>query len=124
MKPLRKFNDNNLRKFMDVQITIRLENSGVTRNEEINLDPASLNHAAAWCGSYDILEMGQHFDAYVVTSRTFLLPRILGFPATRRYTLLPGKIHAPSVHGNIGEANPTCRMGKLSLKHFQLCSRN
>jgi hypothetical protein len=88
---------------MNIPVNIELEN-GTQSHRSIDLDPASLDQAASWCGSYDILEMGQHFDAYVITPRSRLLPRIAGFALGRRYTLLPGKISAPSVHGNIGEA--------------------
>lgn len=89
---------------MDTPIKISIEGGSSMINRTLPLDVLALDVASSWCGSYDILEMGQHFDAYVMTPRPVLLPEIAGLPNRRRFTRLPAKYPAPSVHGNIGEA--------------------
>ncbi len=89
---------------MKTPVAIEVEGLSVTWQRDLVLDVQSVGQAAEWCGSFDILEMGEHFDAYVLTPRSALLPAIPGFPPGRRFTQLPGKWPAPSVHGNIGEA--------------------
>lgn len=90
---------------MEIPVVVQLRGRTASeRSFTIDLDPSSLDQASAWCGSYDILQMGQHFDAYVITPRTCDLPSIPDFPVGRRYTMLPGKLPAPSVQGNIGES--------------------
>ena len=89
---------------MQIPVYVELDGRAGGHDFVVDLDPASLDQASTWCGSYDILEMGQHFDNYVMTPRPLLLPLIPGFPAGRRYIALPGKLQAPSVQGNIGES--------------------
>ncbi len=89
---------------MLVPVTIKIEGGSSSVTGILDLDVLALDTAAGWCGSYDILAMGEHFDAYVIAQRSVPLPHIPGFPAGRRFTRLPGKWPAPSVYGNIGEA--------------------
>lgn len=68
------------------------------------LDAASVGSAASWSGSYHVLSMGRHFDAYAVTNWLANLPPVPGFPLAHPYERLAGKIRAAGVTGNIGES--------------------
>lgn len=89
---------------MKVPVSIQLGLNGAVRSiGRIVLDPKSVEAAAAWCGSYSILYMGQHYDHYVITDKIAKMPKIPGFPTPHPYTFLTGKIRAGAVTGNIGE---------------------
>jgi hypothetical protein len=69
----------------------------------IYLDATAVGTASSWSGSYHVLNMADHYDDYVVTSRIIALPIIAGIPAAHPYRRLTAKIRAASVTGNIGE---------------------
>ena len=69
----------------------------------ISLDVASVGHASSWAGSYHVLQMGRHYDHYVVTGYTAALPALTGLPATHPFEKLTSKIRAAGVTGNVGE---------------------
>jgi hypothetical protein len=89
---------------VDVPVTVKVG----TRGPEVGigaltLDSTSVGATASWAGSYHILEMGRHYDDYVVSSRLLSLPAIPSFPRAHPYQRLTGKIRAAGVTGNIGE---------------------
>lgn len=70
----------------------------------IRLEPEVVGTEADLLGAYHILEMGRHFDDYVVTDFLPSLPPILNFPVAHPYLGLSGKIRSSGVTGNVGEA--------------------
>ena len=90
---------------MQVNIRARLGFNGPSISlGNLQLDVGSVGSTSSWAGSYHVLSMGRHFEEYVLTPRSLLLPPILNFPASHPYQRCTGKIKAPSVTGNIGEA--------------------
>lgn len=89
---------------MNVVAHIQLGLAGVIHVlPPIWLDAAGVGSAASWSGSYHVLQMGNHYDDYVVTGRIIALPPIAGIPPAHPYGRLTGKIRAAGVTGNIGE---------------------
>jgi len=90
---------------MNVPLIVQLGVNGAVRVlHPICLDAGSVGITSNYAGSYHILSMEQHYDDYVITGRTIGLSPISGFPAAHPYERLTGKIRAPGVTGNIGEA--------------------
>ena len=90
---------------MNVPVNIQLGINGPPSYiGQMLLDSGSVGSTASWSGSFHILSMSKHYDEYVVTPRTLLLPRIQGFPMAHPYQRLAGKVRASGVTGNIGEA--------------------
>jgi len=69
----------------------------------IGLDVPSVGQTSSWAGSYHILQMGRHYDDYVLTGYTAQFPDIVGLPPAHPYERLTGKIRASGVSGNVGE---------------------
>ena len=90
---------------MNVGLSVQLGIQGSVRPlVPIWLDVGSVGATSTWAGSYHVLAMGRHYDDYMVTPRIPNLPSIPGFPAAHPYERLAGKIRAPGITGNIGEA--------------------
>ena len=59
--------------------------------------------ASTWAGSYHILEMGRHYQDYVLNGQMPSLTPLSVIPAACPYQRLTTKIRASGVTGNIGE---------------------
>jgi hypothetical protein len=88
---------------VDLRARLGLHGTRIRLNSLL-LDAGSVGNISSWAGSYHVLSMGRHYEQYVVTPRSLLLPPILNFPISHPYQRCAGKIKAPSVTGNIGEA--------------------
>ena len=90
---------------MNVSVTVQLGLTGkVVGLPDIVLDVASVDATSSWSGSYQVLEMGRHYDNYVVTGHLTGFPSVAGMPPAHPYVQVAGKIRDPGVTGNIGEA--------------------
>lgn len=69
----------------------------------IVLDTAAIQNVASWAGSYHIIDMGRHYQDYVLGPALPSLPQLAAIPATYPYERLGTKMRATGVTGNIGE---------------------
>jgi hypothetical protein len=70
----------------------------------VTLDPAVMNSISAYAGSYHILEMGRHFNDYVLSAAGLpTFPQCAGLPPAYPFLALSNKQRAAGVTGNIGE---------------------
>jgi hypothetical protein len=68
------------------------------------LDSSSIHGTSAWAGSFHILEMGRHYQDYVMGATLPALPQLQAIPTAYPYQRLKTKIRATGVTANIGEA--------------------
>jgi hypothetical protein len=69
----------------------------------IILDTSAVQGVASWAGSYHIIDMGRHYQDYVLGSALPPLPQLAAIPASYPYERLGTKTRATGVTGNIGE---------------------
>src|SRR4051812_6639187 len=89
---------------MWVPVKARIGWNGFQREvASVWLEPESIGIDAGCYGAAHVLEMGQHYHAYVVTGDLPQWPVISGFNPAHPYVLANGKIRCAGVTGNIGE---------------------
>ena len=89
---------------MDIPVQVRLGLSGpVASIGRIRLDPNAVRAGAGQYGSYYVLEMGRHYEQYVVTGYLPSLPMVHGITTAHPFVQATKKTRAASVTGNIGE---------------------
>lgn len=91
---------------MLVPVSVQLGLAGRTRHVgDLRLDTASVHATSTWSGSiFHVLEMGRHYEDYVLSPREIRLPNLDTIPSTYPYERLATKIKTTGVTGNIGEA--------------------
>jgi hypothetical protein len=67
------------------------------------LNVSSIQSTASWAGSYHVLDMGRHYQDYVLGPSLPPFPQLATIPAHYPYDRLTTKIRATGVTGNIGE---------------------
>src|SRR3954470_5440696 len=68
------------------------------------LDTGSIGGTSDWAGSFHILSMGRHYQAYVLGSTLPVFSQVTAIPTAYPYQRLQNKIRATGVTANIGEA--------------------
>jgi hypothetical protein len=89
---------------MNVPVVVQLGLRGrSTAAGTLDLTSGEVHSAASWSGSYHILEMGQHFQDYVIDDNMDPLPAGIRLAPSHPYEVLVGKTRSGGVTGNIGE---------------------
>jgi hypothetical protein len=71
---------------------------------QLDINSQVMNSISTYAGSYHILSMGRHFNAYVISSSgPPAIPHPTGLPHAYPYLALANKVRSAGVTGNIGE---------------------